>query len=134
MSSSTSMALAALLAASAFSLPAAASADQQEGMVVVRDAYTGQLRNATPAEVKVLRAQETAKGLVAHEAAPSAVTVRENGTRQKHLGESRMVYSVVSRDAGGKLGMQCVNGEDAANAALARPAPATQQEHDHESR
>jgi hypothetical protein len=134
MSSSTSMALAALLAASGFSLPAAASADQQEGMVVVRDAYTGQLRNATPAEVKVLRDQQTAKGLVQPEAAPSAVTVRENGTRQKHLGESRMVYSVVNRNADGKLGMQCVSGEDAANATLAHPAPATQQEHVHESR
>ena len=130
MSSSTSMALAALLAAGAFSLPAAASADQQEGMVVVRDAHTGQLRNATPAEVKALRAQQTrAAAWSGRESRRAAVTVRANGTMQKHLGESRMVYSVVSRDADGKLGMQCVNGEDAANAALAHPAPATQQEH-----
>jgi hypothetical protein len=128
------MALAALLAASAFSLPAAAGPDQQEGMVVVRDAATGKLRNATPAEVKELRAQETAPGMARREPAPTPVTVRENGARQKHLGESRMVYSVVKRDASGKLGMQCLAGEEAANAALDRPAPAIQPEHSHETR
>jgi hypothetical protein len=134
MSSKPSMALAALLAAgAACSLPAAAEQDRQQGMVVVRDAQTGQLRNATPAEVKALRAQETRRGLVAPEAA-SAVTIRRDGTMQKHLGERGMVYSVVTRDANGKLGTQCVNGEDAAKAALEHPAPATKQEHDHESR
>lgn len=133
MSSSISMALAALLAAGASCLPAAASADPQEGMVVVRDPATGQLRNATPAEVKALRAQQTGHALVRREA-PAAVTVRENGTKHKHLGESRMVYSVVSRGADGKLDMQCLKGEDAASAAVTRPAPATQPEIDHESR
>jgi hypothetical protein len=134
MSTNTSMALSALLAASALSLPAAASAEQQEGMIVVRDAHTGKFRNATPAEMRTLRAQEAQRGLVKREAAPSVVTIRENGTVHKHLGESAMVYSVVSRDAAGKLGMQCVKGEHAANAALERPAPANQQEHDHETR
>jgi hypothetical protein len=100
------MALAALLAASAFSLPAAAGPDQQE----------------------------TAPGMARREPAPTPVTVRENGARQKHLGESRMVYSVVKRDASGKLGMQCLAGEEAANAALDRPAPAIQPEHSHETR
>jgi hypothetical protein len=134
MSSKPSMALAALLAAgAACSLPAAAEQDRQEGMVVVRDAQTGQLRNATPAEVKALRAQETRRGLVAPEP-PSAVTIRSDGTMQKRLGERGMVYSVVTRDADGKLGTQCVKGEEAAQAALERPAPANQQEHHHEIR
>jgi hypothetical protein len=133
MSSSTSLALAALLVASAFSLPAAAGPDQQEGMVVVRDVATGKLRNATPAEVKALRDQQAAPGMVGPKPAPTPVTVRENGASQKHLGESRLVYSVVSRDASGHLGMQCVAGEEAANAALTRPAPAIQPEHAHES-
>jgi hypothetical protein len=135
MSSKTRIALAALLAAGALSVAAAASAEQEEGMVVVRDARTGLLRNATPAEVKALRAQDVQRGLARRQPAPpSAVTVRENGTRQKHLGERGLVYSVVTRDAGGKLAVQEVKGEDAANAALDAPAPANQQERHHADR
>jgi hypothetical protein len=128
-----SMALVALLAAGAGGLPAAAEPDRQEGMVVVRDAQTGQLRNPTPSEVKALRAQQTRRGLAEPDAA-STVTIRRNGTMQKHLGERGMVYSVVTRGADGKLGMQCVNGEDAAKSALEHPAPANHQGHNHESR
>jgi hypothetical protein len=134
MSSKSSMALAALLAAgAACSLPAAAEPDRQQGMVVVRDAQTGQLRNATPAEVKALRAQQSTRGLAAPDAA-STITIRGNGTIQKHLGERGMVYSVAKRDADGKLGTECVTGEDAARAALERPATTTQPEHNHETR
>lgn len=132
MSSKTSIALAALLAASAFSAAGTAGAEPQQGMVVVRDPQTGQFRNATPAEVKVLRAQQAQLGLVPPP--PSVVTVRKDGSRHKHLGEASMVYSVVSRDADGKLGMHCVTGAEAADAALARPAPLTQPEHDHDKR
>jgi hypothetical protein len=133
MSSKSSMALAALLAAgAACSLPAAAEPERQQGMVVVRDAQTGQLRNATPAEVKALRAQQSTRGLVAPDAA--TITIRGNGTIQKHLGERGMVYSVARRDAYGKLGTECVTGEDAARAALERPATTTQPEHNHETR
>jgi hypothetical protein len=135
MSSKSSMALAAsLLAALAHGLPAAAAAEPQDGMVVVRDANTGKFRAPTIAELRALQAQPTAPGLVQRGAAQSVVTVRSNGTLHKHLGENAMVYSVASRDSGGKLAMQCVKGEDAANAALERPAAATQQEHDHETR
>jgi hypothetical protein len=124
--------LAMLLAAGALSLPAAAQ-DPQSGMVVVRDAQTGKLRNASPAEVKALRAQESQRALVQPDAAPT-VTIRQDGTLHKHLGDGEMVYSVTTRDADGKLGMQCVNGEEAANAALARPAPNPDKEHRHVSR
>lgn len=133
MSSKTMIALAALLAAGALSVPAAASEEQAEGMVVVRDTRTGLLRNATPAEVRELRALEVQRGIT-RPAPPAAVTVRENGTRQKHLGEGGLVYSVVTRDAGGKLAVQEVIGEDAANAAVHAPAPATHQEHNHADR
>ncbi len=133
MSSKTMITLAALFAAGALSGPAVAADPQQQGMVVVRDAQTGQLRNATPAEVKALRAQEVQRGLT-RPAPPSPVTVRKDGTRQKHLGESGLVYSVVTRDADGKLQSREVSGEDAANAALKAPAPATQQEHHHADR
>jgi hypothetical protein len=128
------MALAALLAAgAACSLPAAAEQDPQQGLIVVRDAQTGKLRSATPAEAKVLRAQQVRRTLAAP-AATSTVNVRPNGTLHKHLGERGMVYSVVTRNVDGKLDTQCVKGEDAAKAALDHPAAATEQEHKHESR
>jgi hypothetical protein len=122
----------ALLAAAALALPAAA--DPQQAMVVVRDAATGQLRAATPAEVKILRAQETQRGMAAPKP-EGALVVRENGTVHKHLGESAMVYAVTVRDADGKLGMQCIQGEQAAKAALDAPTPAARptEEHRHES-
>lgn len=130
MSSKTMIALAALCAAGALNGPAAA---QDQAMVVARDAQTGQLRNATPAEVQALRAQEVERGIT-RAAPPAAVTVRRDGTRQTHLGERGLVYSVVARDADGKLQVREVTGEDAANAALKAPAPATQQEHHHADR
>jgi hypothetical protein len=133
MSSKSSMALAALLAASALGLPAAA-AEPQEGMVVVRDASTGKLRPPTAAEMRILQAKQAALGLVKPGAVESVVTIRPNGTVHKHLGENAMVYSVVRRDSHGKLAMQCLKGQDAANAALKQPAPTTEQEHDHETR
>lgn len=134
MSSKSSIALAALLAAGALGQAAAAGAEPQEGMVVVRDANTGQLRAPTAAELGVLQAQQKALGLVRPSAVESRVTIRPNGTLHKHLGENAMVFSVVHRDSHGKLGMQCVKGQDAASAALAQPAPATAREHDHETR
>ncbi|HEU4374884.1 MAG TPA: hypothetical protein VFS02_15410 [Telluria sp.] len=131
MSSKSSMTLAALLAGVALCLPAAA--EPQEGMVVVRDANTGKFRAPTAAELRTLQAQQP-RSLLQRGAAESLVTIRPNGTLHKHLGENALVYSVVHRDPQGKLAMQCVNGEDAASAALGRPAPATGQEHDHETR
>ena len=134
MSSKSLMALAALLAASALGLPAAAGAEPHEGMVVVRDASTGKFRVPSAAELKALQAQQTTRGLVRRGAVESLVTIRPNGTVHKRLGENAMVYSVVHRNTHGKLAMQCVKGEEAANAALERPASATEQEHDHETR
>lgn len=122
MSTTIKLTFAALALASA-----CASAGEQDGMVVVRDVQTGLLRNATPAEVKALRAQDaTRRGLVAEP--PSPVTIRKDGTLQKRLGERSMVYSVVTRDDAGKLDMECVQGAAAADAALNQP------EHRHEIR
>jgi hypothetical protein len=132
MSSKSSIALVALLTASTLGLPAAAGAEPQESMVVVRDANTGKLRPPTAAEMRVL--QQKTLGLIKRGAVEPLVTIRPNGTVHKHLGENAMVYSVVRRDGHGKLGMQCVKGQDAADAALEQPAPATEQEHDHETR
>ena len=98
------------------------------------DASTGLLRNATPAEVKALRAQDVQPG-VAGAQPPAAVTMRVNGTRQKLIGERGQVYTIVSRDANGKLTAQEAIGENAADAALAAPASANHpQEHNHADR
>jgi hypothetical protein len=137
MSRKTRIAFAALLGAAAISAAGVAGAQQDESMVVVRDARTGLLRNATPAEVKVLRAQEVQLGITRPQP-PAPVTVRADGTRQKHLGERGQVYSIVSRDANGKLAAQEAIGEDAANAALrkpsAAPAAVNPEEHNHADR
>lgn len=56
MSTTIKLTFAALALASA-----CASAGEQDGMVVVRDVQTSLLRNATPAEVKALRAQDATR-------------------------------------------------------------------------
>jgi hypothetical protein len=131
MSTRTAIALAAMLAA-APGAPAVAA--EPEGMVVVRDAQTGKLRAATPAEARRLHAQSVVRGLAGRDPAAPDVTIRKNGTMQKHLGERGLVYSVVARAVDGTLDTQCVEGEAAADAALKRQTPATAKEHDHETR
>jgi hypothetical protein len=66
------------------------------------------------------------------------------GRRSVQLGQHHMVYSVVTRDADGKLAEQCVHGVHAAERALDRspkpgptqpqPVAAKPEEHRHESR
>lgn len=125
--------LAALVAAAALALPPAASAEDQPGMVVVRDPETGLFRMATPAEMQVLRAQAAPRGFAAPKPAPSVK--RSDGSSHKHLGESALVYSVTTRDADGKLQMQCVQGEQAAEAAVQHGAGASHtEEHSHAER
>lgn len=124
--------VAALLALAALALPPAAGATGQEGVVVVRDRETGQLRSPTQAELRALRAQE--KSLAP--AAPLARSVqRPDGTRHLHLGERGMVYSVLTRGAQGKHVIGCTGGQKAALDAIDEPAPAVNhKEHGHESK
>ncbi len=112
-------------------VPAPAPAAEQ-GMVVVRDAETGKLRAPTPLEARALQPRMSA---AAAAATPPKVVVGPGGRRSVRLGERHMVYSVVTRDSDGKLAEQCVHGPQAADSALAKPAPATKpEEHRHESR
>lgn len=121
-------AAAALLALAGLALPQAALADgQQQGMVVVRDPESGQLRAPTPAELKALSSKDAA---VQPRPRPSA-TVRADGRSHVHLGDAGMVYSVATRDAEGKLVTQCVKGSHAAVSGDAAPA-VQDKEHDHE--
>ena len=99
------------------------------GMVVVRDAKTGQLRAPTAAELRDLRANAP-RNLAPASSAP--VERRANGALHKHLGDQAQVFTVVTRDADGKFVSECVQGEQAAAAAVDHPHD--QQEHRHEDR
>jgi hypothetical protein len=114
---SLATALAAALLAFAAAAPAAANA--QEGVVVVRDRVTGQLRTPTAAELRALRAKDRA--LEAPPALAPSVK-RPDGTRHLHLGERGMVYSVITREPDGGHAMHCVHGERAARAVMSKEA------------
>lgn len=106
-------------------------ASSQQGMVVVRDAQTGQLRAATPAEARALQPRTPTLATPPQE----SMVTGPGGRRSVKLGERHLVYSVVTRDADGKLSDQCVHGVHAAEGALDQPATATKsEEHRHESR
>lgn len=111
-----------------------ARAAGQQGMVVVRDPQTGQMRAPTPDELKALRARTPAPAaLQGGRTARPAATTRADGSHGVRLGETALVYDIVTRDADGKLTRTCVQGEDAAHAALDTPHDAAK-EHDHEAR
>jgi hypothetical protein len=118
----------------ALSFPAAAqqqSGMAQSGMIVVRDAQTGELRAPTAAESRALAPQGPSASISAKATAPAAVT-HPGGARQVRLGERSLVYSVATRGADGKLVEQCVQGEAAADKAVHAPASAQQKEHSHD--
>lgn len=110
---------------------AAPQAPAAQGLSVVRDAETGELRAPTAAELRALRAS-SATTTRAAPAQPQAVT----GTRGESsavLGERGLVYAVVKRGADGKLDHHCVDGAHAAARVLDQSAPAAQgaSRHDH---
>jgi len=107
--------LAALPLAAICFMPHHASAQDQQGMVVVRDAQTGQLRAPTAAESRALAPRASTS--LAAPAQPNMVT-HPGGARQVRLGERGLVYSVVKRDGDGKLSDQCVHGSEAADQAV----------------
>jgi len=127
------------LALAALASPAGAgqAAEPQQGMVVVRDAETGELRAPTPLEARALHPRTNASAAAAAAPAPKMV-VGPGGRRSVQLGERHMVYSVVTRGADGKLAEQCVHGTHAADHALshgaAAPATKESEEHRHEKR
>ena len=111
--------------------PAAQPGMAQSGMIVVRDAQTGQLRAPTAAESRALSPAPTASAAMTAPARPTMVT-HPGGSKQVKLGERSLVYSVVTRDADGKLHDQCVQGAAAADKALHAPAPKHNEEHRHD--
>lgn len=106
------LAVATALAALA-TMPAMADPGQQS-MAVVRDPQSGQLRPATPAEMRALHDADKQTRAMRPQAAARAPTVRPDGVRSATLGDKGMVYSVVRRGPDGKLIEQCLEGEAAA--------------------
>jgi hypothetical protein len=121
-------ALTALCAATVMALPPVHAAGQ-EGMVVVRDAQTGQLRAPTAAEAAALHSKSS---LLRQAPAQRVESVGPAGSRKVQMGKSALVYSVVTRDGDGKLAEQCVSGEQAAHAAVMHPTPAKEPHHETE--
>ena len=112
MSSKKFLAALPLAAMCAFMPHHSSAQEQQQGMVVVRDAQTGQLRAPTPAEARALAPKPTSS--LTTTSRPSMIT-HPSGARQVRLGERGLVYSVVTRDGDGKLAEQCVHGAAAAD-------------------
>lgn len=112
-----------LLPLAALAFPACAQqaapqqAPSQQGMVVVRDAETGELRAPTADEARALHPRTNASAAGVAAPAPKMVT-GPGGRRSVQLGERHMVYTVVTRGADGKLEEQCVHGASAAEHAV----------------
>jgi uncharacterized iron-regulated membrane protein len=127
-----------LVAMAALTLSGSAFAAGQEGMQVVRDATTGELRAPNAAEHRALQAQAAKmKGNARSMAAPAAAsmvvgTKARKGTTAYAVPEESIVYSVVTRNANGTLEQQCVTGEDAAAHATHHAAVSLHKEHKNE--
>ncbi|MBQ5949519.1 post-PEP-CTERM-1 domain-containing protein [Massilia sp. ST3] len=119
--------------AAAWAVPQAAHQGAgQEGMIVVRDPQTGQMRPPTAAELQALQRAAPASRLAPVQ--PKMV-LGADGRRSVQLGDSGLVYSVVKRDAEGKLDRHCVHGEAAAERAVrGHQSAVPQEDHHHESR
>ena len=130
------VAIAALmLAGSAF----AAGQDGQAGQTVHKDPVTGKIRNATAAEAKELndlraadRAAKKAERLATGAPAAGIARLQQNGIVAAYVDEESVSYSVVRRNADGKLEQDCVDGKTAAESALTNPVTKHSEEHQHE--
>lgn len=105
------------VALAALGLSQGAAAAQPQGMVVVRDAASGELRAPTAAEFQALQAASPVAKARSAAATPKA-SVAKNGTRKVQVGTDSLVYAMTTRDADGQLHEACVQGDAAAQAAL----------------
>ena len=126
--------LALLCAMAALATPPVHAAGQ-DGMVVVRDPQSGQWRAPTAAEAQALRSSSpgaAARSLQQQAPAQPQMTVGKGGSRQVRLGEKGLVYSVVTRAQDGALAEQCVQGQQAADAAVQQSSPDKEPRHEHQ--
>jgi hypothetical protein len=139
--------MSAAAAIAALALSGSAFAAGQQGITVVKDAATGQLRAPTAEEAQQLRtlgAQQKAaaaaagKGKLAKGAsaaatvAPGTTTYHPNGAVEVALDEESLSYSVMTIDADGNQVLQCVTGATAAAKAMSTPATTHSKEHQHD--
>lgn len=139
--SSTAAAIAVL------ALSGSAFAAGQQSMSVVKDAATGQLRLPTADEAKQLQAvaaqQRAAAATAANRtglargasaaitAAPGTTIRHPNGMVEMTVDPELVSYSVMTKDADGKLALQCVTGATSADKAMSTPATHSK-EHQHD--
>lgn len=84
-----------------------------------KDHQTGQLRKATPEEQQ----QEAQSAPPSNDAAGARIVARGGARKSAALDDSFLSHSVVRRGADGRLELECVSGETAAQHALhAQPA------------
>lgn len=117
----------------------AAGQDGQASQTVSKDPVTGKLRHANADEAKKLnelRAADIAAQKAARKAAGGPETgiarLQANGIVAAHVDEESVSYSVVRRNAAGKLEADCVQGKSAAEAALSNPVTTHSEEHQHD--
>jgi hypothetical protein len=117
----------------------AAGQDGQASQTVSKDPVTGKLRNANADEAKKLnelRAAELAARKAERKAAglpdTGVVRLQSNGIAAAYVDEESVSYSVVRRNAAGKLEADCVQGKSAAEAALSNPVTTHSEEHQHD--
>jgi hypothetical protein len=103
-------------------------APSMQGLTVVRDTETGELRAPTPVELRALRRQST----TTPRPPPLTGVTGSRGERSITLGERGLVYSIVQRGADGKSVHHCVDSAHAATHVLEQPATAAgAPRHDH---
>lgn len=111
------------------------TAPAAEGMVVTRDAVSGQMRAPTAAERQELdikakrdaarkpQAQMTGKAFTSAAPAP-ATKAHASGAKGMRLGDEHATFSVVTRQADGSLSSECIHGKDEADTAAKQGLPA----------
>lgn len=125
--SKNTITLGRVVAMAALTLSGSVFAAGQQGMQVVRDAVTGELRAPNAEEAKALQPQAAqSKGTLraAPEQSISSIVGKpvRQGVTAYEVPESSTVYSVVTRNADGSLNQQCITGADAADVATKNPA------------
>jgi hypothetical protein len=136
--------VASVALAAALAMPTAMAADKDgsNGMRVMRDPVTGQLRAPTHEEFKQMQEDERAAkaSSPAARTAPASIAApvqlqRQDGSRGMRVGKAFMSYAVVTRKSDGSLDMDCVTGDESAQKVVqgAVVAPAKSEGHDHDA-
>lgn len=139
--------LRAAAAITALALSGSAFAAGQQGLTVVKDPATGQLRAPTAdeaAQLNALAAQNKATAFAGKSSrlaataataiAPGTTIYHADGSVEMTVDPESLSYSVMTKDADGKLVLQCVTGVTAATKAMSTPATTESKEHQHDAK